>query len=195
MSETPTCYEAWIADYPKCGNYERNGYTCKGGWCVTDRCKGDCTACSTERVGYVPNFNVCRCEASGLQIASPALIFSIFGVLSLFLVFSWFPIVSSWALFFAANFFPNPYIVPCQILIMSFILYRLVSQPSLISCTISIAVAYGLHSYYKVGGKLEGYDEMLSFAKDKAEIMALSAIEHAGNLEDLVKVVSDRLRR
>eukprot|EP01064_Diplonema_japonicum_P014306 TRINITY_DN21902_c0_g1_i1.p1 TRINITY_DN21902_c0_g1~~TRINITY_DN21902_c0_g1_i1.p1 ORF type:complete len:194 (+),score=25.52 TRINITY_DN21902_c0_g1_i1:43-624(+) len=59
-----SCFEAFVLDYPKCRDYEGNGYVCRGGWCVSGECIGDCTLCAVERVGFTPDFTTVRCVDS-----------------------------------------------------------------------------------------------------------------------------------
>ncbi|KAJ9466401.1 hypothetical protein DIPPA_20184 [Diplonema papillatum] len=56
-----SCFEAFTPNYPKCRGYEKYGYICRGNWCVTDTCVGDCSHCSKEVQGGLPDYHVGRC--------------------------------------------------------------------------------------------------------------------------------------
>eukprot|EP01061_Rhynchopus_euleeides_P017231 TRINITY_DN28686_c0_g1_i1.p1 TRINITY_DN28686_c0_g1~~TRINITY_DN28686_c0_g1_i1.p1 ORF type:complete len:208 (+),score=70.57 TRINITY_DN28686_c0_g1_i1:43-666(+) len=68
------CYEAEVAHYPWCGDYESSGYSCVNGWCAVGACVGDCNKCAVMREGRVVSQRTGRCvEPVAEQVASAAM--------------------------------------------------------------------------------------------------------------------------
>jgi len=68
--DVPTCYEAELANYPECGGYREEGFSCsedaqdgRTGYCAASKCIGTCDKCSKKAPsGYVVNIKTGRCE-------------------------------------------------------------------------------------------------------------------------------------